>query len=321
MRSRITWIGLSLFFLGATPAWARQHGQHAKAQAQLGRIGARDLTKGDLDLYSPQRELAIGKAMAQQIEELTTPLGDPPTEAYMQGLVNRIVRHSDARIPVRLRIIDSPQVDAFTLPGGYMFVNTGLILETRSEAELAGVVAHEVAHVADRDATRELTQQEVMKWMSLPLLYLGGPAGFAIHGGLALAEPLGAMAFSRHAEERADFLGLEYLYKAGYDPEAYVDFFERLKNLGKKPKGLIARAFASHPLTRQRIVAAQREIERDLPPRAEYVETTSAYQNMRNRLEQLMRDQMTFISGPATPKPPALEQDFSVKGVHSEGKR
>lgn len=318
MRTRIAWTGFCVFLLAVAPAWARQHG---KAKSQLSRIGARDLTKGDLDLYTPQRELQLGKAMAREVEELTTPLGDPQTEAYMQRLVNRIVRHSDAKIPVQVRIIYSRKVNAFTLPGGYMFVNTGLILETQSEAELAGVIAHEVAHVADRDATRELTQQQVMKWMSLPLMYLGGPAGFAARGGLALAEPLGAMAFSRHEEEKADLLGLEYLYKAGYDPEAYVDFFERVENLKKDPKGLIARAFASHPLTRRRIVAAQRDIEKDLPPRPEYVETTSAYQDMRNRLEQIMRNQMTFVSGPETPETPAIQREFSVKGAHSEGKR
>lgn len=298
------------------PAWARQHSK-AKAKAQVNRIGDRDLTKGDLDFYSPEREFEIGKEMARQVEELTTPFDDPLTDKYVQALADRIVRSSDAKIPVQVRVIDSNQVNAFALPGGYLFVNTGLILRTRSEAELAGVLAHEVAHIADRDATREMSEEDVVKWMSLPLLYVGGPAGFAIHGGLALAAPLSAMAFSRHAEERADVLGLQYLYQSGYDPEAYVDFFERMKDLEKDPRSLIARAFASHPLTKERIVAAEREIQKDLPARPEYVETTSAYQQMRDRLEQMVRDQMTFVSEPETPNPPILRRDFGGKAVHT----
>lgn len=320
MRSRSTLAALCFLLLVSIPAWAGQHSKRktkAKAKAEISRIGDRDLTKGDLDLYSQQREFDLGKEMAEQVEELATPFNDPSTVRYVQALTDRIVRSSDAKIPVQVRVIYSNQVNAFALPGGYLFVNTGLILRTRSEAELAGVLAHEVAHIADRDATREMSQQEVMKWMSLPLLYIGGPAGFAIHGGLLLAEPLSAMAFSRHAEQRADFLGLQYLYKSGYDPEAYVDFFERVKTLEKDPQGMIARAFASHPLTKERIIAVEREIQKDLPPRSEYVETTSAYQNMRDRLEQIMRDQMTFISGPETPNPPALKKGFASKAGHA----
>ncbi|HVB34018.1 MAG TPA: M48 family metalloprotease [Patescibacteria group bacterium] len=311
MRSLIASAGLCFLVFGSSPARAARR-QHSKAEANLARIGRRDITKGDLDLYSPRREIEIGKEMAQRIEELVTPLDDPSTDAYVQGLADLIVRHSDARVPVQVGIIYSNQVSAFALPGGFLFVTTGLILQTRSEAELAGVLAHEVAHIADRDATRQMTQADVLKWMSLPLLYFGGPAGFAIRGSIAIAGPLSAMVFSRHAEERADFLGLQYLYKSGYDPEGYVDFFERVKKLEKAPDGMMARAFASHPLTKDRIVAAEREIQKDLPPRAEYVVTTSSYQDMRNRLVQMMRDEMTVVPY-LKPKAPVLKTGFAAK--------
>jgi predicted Zn-dependent protease len=321
MRSRIAVFGLC-FLLGSIPAWARQHskaGAKAKAQTEINRIGNRDLTKGSLDLYSWQREFQIGKEMAERVEELTTPLNDPATQEYVQALADRIVRNSDAKIPVQVKIIYSNQVDAFALPGGFLFVNSGLILQTHSEAELAGVIAHEVAHIADRDATRQMTQAEVLQWLSLPLLYVGGPAGFAIRGSFAVAGPLGARVFSRRAEERADFLGLQYMYKSGYDPEGYVDFFERVKNLEKDPKSMIARAFASHPLTKDRVVAAQREIARDLPSRPEYVVTTSAYQHVKDRLEQMMRDEMTDIPNQA-PKVPVLKKGFLSKHSALEGR-
>lgn len=309
IRNPIAFAAFGLFLLGCPPV---QAAQQLKPEKDLTRIGSRNLTKGDLDLYSFPEEFEIGKQMAQRIEDLVTPLDDPPTHAYMQSLADRIVRNSDAKIPVRIQVIYSNRVDAFALPGGFLFVTTGLILRTRSEAELAGVIAHEVAHVADRDATRQMTQAELLRWMSLPLLYFGGPAGFAIRGSIALAGPLGASAFSRRAERRADFLGLQYLYKSGYDPEAYVDFFERMRKLEKQPHGMIARAFSSHPLTRRRVKAAEREIEKDLPPRPEYAETTSAYQNMRNRLEQMMRDQMTDIPY-AAPKAPVLKSGSGAK--------
>lgn len=317
MHSRITSVGLSLLLLGFAPALAAQH---SKAAERLGQIGRRNLTKGDLNLYSQQQGFEIGREMARRIEELTTPLDDPPTRAYMQALADRIVRHSDAKIPVQVRIIFSNQVSAFALPGGYLFVTTGMILQTRTEAELAGVLAAEVAHVADRDATRQMTQKAVMRWASLPLLYLGGPAGFALRGTVAIAGPLGAMEFSRHAEERADFLGLQYLYQSGYDPEGYVDFLERVRRLQKSPQGRIARAFSPHVLRKDRVVAAQREIQKDLPARPEYVVTTSSYEHMRNRLEQIMRDQMTFISAPV-PKGAALKKGFAGKKSRSEARQ
>lgn len=314
MRCRIASAVLCTFLWGCFPAQARQR---AHPQGGLNRIGSRDLTKGDWDLYSPRREYKIGKSMAQQVEHLVTPLDDPLTRTYVQNLADRIVRHSDAKVPVDMKIIYSNEVDAFALPGGFVFITTGLILRTRSEAELAGVVAREVAYTAERDATREMTQEAVLNWMSLPLLEYGGAAGFAIGGSIVMAEPLGSRVFNRRAEERADFLGLQYLYKSGYDPEGYINFFERVKRLEKVPRGIVARAFSPHSLIQRRITAAEREIQKDLPARQEYVETTSAYQLMRERLDQIVRDQTTAVPRPVS-KIPVLKKGFAARCSHPE---
>jgi predicted Zn-dependent protease len=184
-------------------------------------------------------------------------------------------------------------------------VTTGLILRTRSEDELAGVVAHEMAHIAARDATRQMTRAKILNWMSLPFIMFGGPAYF-IGESMNAAGPLALLMFDRTDERRADNLGLQYLYESGYDPLGFVNFFERARKLEKDPDGGIARAFSSHPLTRDRVRAVQREINRYLPPRAQYVVTTSAYENMKARLQQYMRDQMPIV--PATPKKPVLRE-------------
>jgi predicted Zn-dependent protease len=295
---------LVIFLLAAVPATAHAR-QKKNPIDDPSRIGHRQIAKGEPDFYSPAREMEMGKEMARQFEELATVYDDPATEAYMQQLTDRIARHSDAKIPVEVKVILSNEVDAFALPGGRLFVTTGLILRTQSEDELAGVVAHEMAHIAARDATRQMTRAQIFNWMSLPFLLFGGPAYF-IGESMGAAGPLAMLMFDRDAERRADNLGLQYLYESGYDPLGFVNFFERARKLEKDPDGGIARAFSSHPLTRDRVRAAEREIDRNLPPRAQYVVTTSSYELMKARLEQYMRDQMPLI--PATPPKPVLQK-------------
>jgi predicted Zn-dependent protease len=306
---------LVLFLLlPVVPATAFAHQKKINPLNDPNRIGRRQIAKGEPDFYSPSREMEMGKEMARQFEELATMYDDPAAEAYLQELTDRIARHSDSQIPVEVKVILSNEVDAFALPGGRLFVTTGLILRTRSEAELAGVVAHEVAHIAARDATRQMTRARILNWMSLPFMLFGGPAYF-IGESMNAAGPLAMLMFDRSAERRADNLGLQYLYESGYDPLGFVNFFERARKLEKDPQGGIARAFSSHPLTRDRVRAAEREIERDLPPRAQYVVTTSAYEHVKARLEQYMRDQMPLI--PAAPKKPALQKNTK----HQESRR
>lgn len=301
--------GSLVFLLLAAPA-AAFAGQKTKPIDNPSRIGRREIAKGQPDFYSREKAIEMGRKMSRDLEAMTTIYSDAATEAYMQRLADRIVRHSDAKIPVEVRVILSKQVDAFALPGGRLYVTTALILRTRTEAELAGVVAHEVAHIAARDATRQMTRRKILSFVSVPLMMFGGPA-YVIGESLAAGGPLAMLMFNRSAERRADNLGLQYLYESGYDPLGFVNFFERARKLEKEPHSAIAKAFSSHPLTRKRVRAAQLEIERNLPPRAQYVVTTSAYIHVKSRLEQYMRDQMPLL--PAKPQKPVLHKHTGKK--------
>jgi predicted Zn-dependent protease len=192
-------------------------------------------------------------------------------------------------VPAQVRVVDSDELNAFALPGGHFFINTGLILEAQTEAELASMIAHEIAHVAARHATKQRTKANIWNWASIPLLLFGGPLAYSIYQGAAIAVPLTFLKFSRNAEQEADFLGLQYHYKAGYDPVAFVDFFERLKRREKEgERGGIAKVFSTHPMTKDRIKQAEDVIERYLPEREEYVVTTSRFDQVRSYLERLL---------------------------------
>jgi beta-barrel assembly-enhancing protease len=249
-------------------------------------IGNRDVGKG-LNFYSLDREMAMGRQMAQDVGRSARFVDDPVVSEYVNRVGQNLVRNSDAKVPFTIRVIDSDDVNAFALPGGFFFVNTGLILKADSEAELAGVMAHEIAHVAARHGTRQATRGQLINYGSIPLIFMGGWAGFAIREAATAAIPLGFLKFSRGMESEADLLGLEYMYKAGYDPTAFVDFFEKIETLEKRKAGGISQAFSTHPLTGDRVRAAQKEIQEDLKPRPEYVVDTSEFEAVKNRLAML----------------------------------
>lgn len=295
MRRPIAFLVVSVLLISPRALLAGQ-----KKNSDPSQIGSRNINKGSWNIYSPERELQLGAELAQQAEQTVVLLHDPVVTDYVREVAERIVRHSDCRMPVQLRLVDSDEVNAFALPGGYFFVNTGLILETQSEAELASVMAHEVAHVAARHATRQMTKAQIWNWVSIPLLLFGGPIPYAIQQSLVVAVPLTFLKFSRDAEREADFLGLQYMYAAGYDPTAFLDFFERAKQLEKQHKGTIPRAFSTHPMTKDRILAAERTMEKDLPARDEYVITTSRYDHVKAYLRNLLhqREGEEGTSGP-----------------------
>jgi predicted Zn-dependent protease len=252
-----------------------------------------DPAKG-VNFYSIEKEIALGQEMAQEVEKQSRIFGDPVVTEYVNRLGQNLVRNSDSKMPFRIKVIDSDEVNAFALPGGFMFVNTGLLLRAEDEAELAGVMAHEVAHVAARHGTKQATRGTIINYATLPLVFLGGWAGVALREAAALALPLGVLHFSRTMEQQADHLGLQYMYRAGYDPNAFVDFFERIESLEKKKPGTISRLFATHPITGSRITHAQRQIQSELKPLDQYVVDTSEFQDVRHRLaamERLQRKQ------------------------------
>jgi predicted Zn-dependent protease len=190
-------------------------------------------------------------------------------------------------VPFTIKVLDSEEVNAFALPGGFFFVNSGLILKTDTEAELAGVMAHEIAHVAARHGTRQATRGELINIGTIPLIFMGGWTGYIIRQGAGLAIPMGFLQFTKAFEKEADYLGLQYLYKSGYDPTAFVDFFEKIQTLEKKKPGTMAKVFSTHPMTDDRIKSAQTEIEKILVAKPEYVVNTSEFNDVKGRLNML----------------------------------
>jgi len=259
----------------------------AKAPPKKPVSGDDDNPGRGVNIYSLQREVELGRQTATEVERQARLVDDPVVAEYVNRLSQNLVRNSDARVPFTVKVIDSHEVNAFALPGGFLFVNTGLLLRTQSEAELAGVLAHEIAHVAARHATKQATRQEVVNYLSMPLVFAGGWVGYAVRQLVGIAVPMGFMQFTRGMEKQADSLGLEYLYRSGYDPLAFVDFFERIETLEKTKPNLVARMFSTHPMTSGRIKAAQKLIQRRLEPRPAYVVNTSEFENIRSRLARL----------------------------------
>jgi len=249
-------------------------------------IGNRDVD-GRVNLYSLEKEIQLGKQLAQEVEQASKIIDDPIIAEYVNRVGQNLVRNSDAKVPFTIKVIDSDEVNAFALPGGYFFVNSGLILRADTEAELAGVMAHEIAHVAARHGTRQASRGEIANWLSLPLIFMGGWTGYAIRQGASLAIPLTFLTFSRGFEAEADRLGLQYMYATGYDPTAFVDFFEKIQALEKKRPGTIAKVFGTHPLTEERIKEAQKNIQEMLKAKPEYVVNTSEFNEVKARLAQL----------------------------------
>ena len=243
-----------------------------------------------MNWFSIEKEIAIGKSLAQEVERSSKMIDDPVVTEYVNRVGQNLVRNSDAKVPFTIKVIDSDEVNAFALPGGFFYVNSGLILRSQEESELAGVMAHEISHVTARHGTCQATKGELMQLASIPaMIFIPYTwAGYAMYQGLNMAIPLTFLKFSRDAEREADFLGIQYMYKAGYDPNAYVTFFERIQADEKRRPGTIPKAFSTHPPTPERIENTQKEIARILPARQEYIVTTSEFDTVKGRLRNIM---------------------------------
>ena len=246
-------------------------------------IGNRNVS-GKVNFYSLEKEIALGKQLATEVERQAKIVNDPVIAEYVNRVGQNLVRNSDAKVPFTIKVIDSEEVNAFALPGGFFFVNSGLILKADNEAELAGVMSHEIAHVAARHGTRQATRGEIAQLGMIPLIFIGGWTGYGIYQAASVLVPVGFLKFSRAFESEADMLGLEYMYKAGYDPTAFVDFFEKVETLEKRKPGTMAKVFSTHPMTDDRIRAAQSNIQNLLKSKPEYVLTTSEFNDVKGRL-------------------------------------
>jgi len=254
----------------------------------VGAVGNRDIgARGLGNWYSVDTEIKMGKMYAEEIEKSTKFITDPVVLEYVNRVGQNIVKNSDCKVPFTIKIIDSDEINAMALPGGFFYVNSGLILNADEEAELAGVMAHETAHVCAHHAVREQTRMNYAQLGTIPLIFIGGWTGYGIYEAASLAVPMTFLKFSRDFEAQADYLGVQYMYRAGYDPQAFISFFEKVQALEKRKPGMVAKAFADHPQTPDRILHSQEEIARILPARDEYTVTTSEFDDIKARLARI----------------------------------
>lgn len=276
---------------------------HTNGKYDVSRIGSRGIG-GGMNLYSIDKELKLGRELAAETDAELQFLRDPVVNEYVNRIAQDLASHSDAKVPFTVKVVDSDEVNAFTLPGGFLYVNVGLLLASNDEAELAGVMAHEIAHVAARHATKNVTRRQLFNLASVPLLFVGGGAVNVITQVAGIAEPISFMKFNRNAEREADLLGLEYAYAAGYDPTEFVHFLERMQKISREKKTpFIIRLFSTHPMTDDRIRRAQDEVATMLPAKTCYVLTTSEFEDIKAHFVQLRATEH-----PVAPETPALRR-------------
>jgi beta-barrel assembly-enhancing protease len=252
-------------------------------------IGKRNINSGIIAKMSgsTEKEVRLGRELSAEVDRQAKFIEDPTITEYVNRVGQNIVLHSDAKVPFTIKVIDSDEINAFALPGGFFYVNKGLLLAADNEAELAGVMAHEIAHVAARHAVENQTKASLLEYLAIGgSIFLGGIPGMIYQNTAGLGLLGLFMKFSRGAEEEADKLGVQYLYAAGYDPGAMATMFEKLESKNKKKPGFIARAFSTHPAPPDRR-AASLALAARFPENEEYVISTSEFQRVKNRLLRL----------------------------------
>ena len=297
----------------AQPATAPK-ATHDGGKNDVDDIGNRKVGKGSGlgNWYSLEKEIAMGKSYAAQVEQTAKLVQDPVITEYVNRIGQNLVRNSDARVPFTIKVIDDDSINAFALPGGYFYVNTGLILAADDEAELAGVMAHEIAHVAARHGTRQMTRANWANIATIPLIFIGGGLGYAVQSVASIALPVTFMKFSRNFESEADYLGVHYMYATGYDPQAFIEFFEKVQAKEKKKPGTVSKAFASHPQTPDRIAQSQKEINQILSPKPQYIITTSEFDDVKARLA-LLENKRKMIDDRDSKDRPTLRRTANSK--------
>jgi predicted Zn-dependent protease len=252
-------------------------------------IGDRNVAGRFNNFYSVEKELALGRQLSIEVRKQARVIDDPIVSEYLNRMCQNLARNSDVTFPVTCTLLDSAEINAFTLPGGFVFVNTGMFRLSDNEAELASVLAHELGHAAARHATRQATRNDILAASTIPLTVFGGVAGLIMRPAAAVLEPMAFFYFSREFESEADLLGIQYLWKSGYDPSASVDMFERVESTERRHPGSVSKLFRTHPLTADRIEKTQKNIDEILPTRDAYILNTSEYEEVRARLEKVAK--------------------------------
>ena len=286
-------------------------------------IGKRNINKMQINFYNFDKEVAIGRQFAREVDQSAKLVEDPVIVEYINKVGQNLVLHSDAKVPFTIKVIDADEINAFALPGGFFYVNKGLILAAENESELAGPMAHEIAHVAARHGVEQASKGQIVNWGTLPLIFLGGWGGFAIRQAAGLAIPVGFLKFNRNAEFEADTLAVQYLWASGYDPHSMSSFFEKLQSQEKKKPGTMSKIFSTHPMVGDRIDRVNSLIAR-FPDRSEYTINTSEFVQVKNRLIALtnartMGGKGAVGASEADSKRPTLKRRQPAPGEGAEG--
>ncbi len=260
---------------------------------------------------SQEKEIAIGKEYATEIDRSAKILNDPVINEYVNRVAQNIARNSDLTIPLTVKVIDAPGINAFALPGGFLYVNTGLLLTADEESQVAGVMAHEIAHVAARHWASQMTKMQFAQLAMIPLIFI--PMSYPVYYGVMEAYmsgvPIAFLKFSRSAEGEADYLGLQYLYKAGYDPSTYVTIFSKVLDEERRSPGSVPKIFLDHPPTPERMLQLEQQLKA-FPKREQYLVTTSEFDDVKARLQAVIinRRKGEKAEGPTLKKREQTEQ-------------
>ncbi len=307
-----------------TPSDRSVKAYHDGSIRDIDAVGNRNVGcgRGVGNWFSIEKQIAMGRGYSQEVEASSNMVTDPVITEYINRVGQNIVRNSDSEVPFTIKVVDSDAVNAFALPGGFFYVDSGLVLAADNEAELVGVMSHEIAHVAACHAARENTRSQLMNLASIPLIFVGGGIGYALQEAAGLALPVGYLKFSRGFETEADYLGVQYMYKAGYDPQAFTAFFEKVQEMEKEKPGTLAKAFSTHPQTPDRIRKSQDEINTLLPERNEYKVDTSEFEDVKARLAAL--ENRHKLNGGKEAQLPTLRRrgsnDTGSEGKNDDGK-
>src|SRR5882724_3349967 len=297
-----------------------------KKNSDVENIGNRNINKGSINFISLEKEIQMGRQLAAEIERQVKLVEDPTINEYVNRVGQNLVRNSDAKVPFTIKVVESDEINAFALPGGFFYVNSGLILAADDESELAAVMAHEIAHVAARHGTENASKAQMVNIASLPLIFLGGVGGFALRQAAGFLIPMQFLQFSRKAEAEADYLGVEYLYKTVYDPGAAVSFFEKLQARESARPGSVSKMFSTHPPTGDRIEMTKKNIEAVLPDKEQYVVTTSEFTKIKMQLAKFENERPSNQESnkPSlkrkTSRPDPADPDDDTKGTSTSSK-